>query len=69
VKLFLRFLSIAALGLAKTAHSPIFRHGPFFAGLYQLNAQIPQITPTGVAVQSAIRMGPAVSNSVTIAVQ
>ena len=42
---------------------------PGFAGLYQVNAQVPMGAPTGDTVAVAIQIGGATSNTVTIAVQ
>jgi uncharacterized protein (TIGR03437 family) len=42
---------------------------PGYAGLYQVNAQVPAGSVTGSAVPVTISMGGATSNAVTIAVQ
>lgn len=42
---------------------------PGFVGLYQVNVQVPDGAPSGDAVQVAISIGGATSNTVTIAVQ
>jgi uncharacterized protein (TIGR03437 family) len=42
---------------------------PGFVGLYQVNVQVPQSTPTGSAVPITLTIGGVTSNTVTIAVQ
>lgn len=42
---------------------------PGFVGLYQVNVQVPDNAPNGAAVDLALTIGGAVSNTVTIAVQ
>ena len=42
---------------------------PGFAGLYQVNAQVPAGAPTGGTVAVAITIGGSTSNAVTIAVK
>jgi trimeric autotransporter adhesin len=56
--------------IAGTPVTPTFSGlAPLFAGLYQVNFQIPETTPAGVAVPVAVTIGTALSNLVTIAVQ
>ena len=45
------------------------RLGPGFVGLYQVNVQVPENTPTGDAVPVVLTIGGVSSNTVTIAVQ
>jgi uncharacterized protein (TIGR03437 family) len=42
---------------------------PGLVGLYQVNVQVPNNTPTGNAVNLAITVGSLTSNTVTVAVQ
>jgi uncharacterized protein (TIGR03437 family) len=42
---------------------------PGFVGLYQVNLEVPQNAPSGGAVELVLRIGGAVSNAVTIAVE
>lgn len=52
------------------AATPVFSGlAPFFAGVYQVNVQIPDDAPTGDKVQVMISIGGATSNTVTIAVR
>jgi uncharacterized protein (TIGR03437 family) len=50
--------------------SPTFSGlAPLFAGLYQVNVQVPDSAATGDAVQVTLQIGGAISNTVTMAVQ
>jgi len=52
------------------AASPTFSGlARLFAGLYQVNVQVPISAATGDAVQVTLRIGTAISNTVTMAVQ
>jgi len=53
------------------APAPVIFSGlaPGFAGLYQVNAQVPDSAPTGDAVRVVVQLPGASSNTVTIAVQ
>jgi uncharacterized protein (TIGR03437 family) len=42
---------------------------PGFVGLYQVNLEVPQNAPSGGAVELVLRIGGAVSNAVTVAVE
>jgi len=42
---------------------------PGFAGLYQVNAQVPDTAPSGSAIQVVLSIGGATSNTATIAVE
>jgi uncharacterized protein (TIGR03437 family) len=63
-------LATTTLTIGGVVATPVFSGlAPLFAGLYQVNVQVPDETPTGDMVQVVLSSGGAVSKAVTIGVQ